>query len=138
MPHRFAALLDQLLTQPRLRPAWRALLALLLVVISYLAFSPAPPPSLDFGWDKLNHLSAFATLAFVAWHGAARPRTRWLWLPLALLGYGVLIELVQAQLPPREADPLDVLADACGLALGLTLVAALHAARRGAAALTRS
>jgi len=123
-------LLDRLLTRPDLLAAWRALLALLILVISYLAFSPAPPRTLDLGWDKLNHLSAFAALAFSAWHGAARPRTRWLWAPLALLGYGVLIELVQSQLPPREADPLDVLADACGLALGLTLTWGLHALLR--------
>ena len=131
-------LLDRLLTRSDLRPAWQALLVLLLLVISYLAWAPAPPRALDSGWDKLNHLAAFATLAFTAWHSAARPRTRWLWAPLALLGYGVLIELVQSQLPPREADPADVLADACGLALGLLLTLALHALLRRWARLTRS
>ena len=40
----------------------------LLVVISWLAFTPHPPRQADLGWDKLNHFSAFATLmVFAAW-----------------------------------------------------------------------
>ena len=46
-------------------------LALLLVIVSYLALSPAPPHVLDTGWDKLNHVSAFVALAFAAWLGFA-------------------------------------------------------------------
>jgi VanZ family protein len=120
------------LLTPRLRPAWRLLLGLLLglllVVISYLALSPVPPRGLDSGWDKLNHLLAFGALAFSAFFSVERPRTRWLAAPLALLAYGVLIELAQSQLPPRSADARDVLADALGIALGLAVAAALRAA----------
>jgi VanZ family protein len=108
---------------PRARPVWRLVLALLLGTISYLALSPAPPPSMDMGWDKLNHLAAFGTLAFSAFYSLDSPKARWLYAPLALLGYGVLIELLQSQLPPRSADARDVLADALGIALGLAVAA---------------
>lgn len=107
------------------RHLWHALLILLLLVISYLALSPAPPKTLDSGWDKLNHLAAFGCLAFCAFYGAGHARGRWLLAPLALLGYGVLIELLQSQLPPRSADAADVLADAMGIALGLLCAAVL-------------
>jgi VanZ family protein len=107
------------------RHLWHALLILLLLVISYLALSPAPPKTLDSGWDKLNHLAAFGCLAFCAFYGADHARGRWLLAPLALLGYGVLIELLQSQLPPRSADAADVLADAMGIGLGLLCAAVL-------------
>ena len=38
---------------------------------------------------------------------------------LALLAYGIGIEVAQSFLPPREADAMDVLADGVGIALGL-------------------
>ncbi|MCU7373052.1 VanZ family protein [Paucibacter sp. O1-1] len=120
------------LIAPQHRRAWQLLLAVLLLVISYLALSSAPPPTLDSGWDKLNHLLAFGALGFCAFVGASTMRSRWLWGPLGLLGYGVLIELLQSQLPPRSADWRDVLADALGIALGLALAALAQAlARRG-------
>lgn len=118
------------LTAPQHRRAWHILLAALLLVISYLALSPAPPPTLDSGLDKLNHLLAFAALGFCACFGASTTWTRWLWGPLGLLGYGVLIELLQSQLPPRSADWRDVLADALGIAVGLALAALLQGLAR--------
>jgi len=94
-------------------------LALLLVVITWLALSPAPPKTINTGWDKANHALAFASLAFSAvWALWQRPR-QWPVLAAALLAYGVGIEIAQSFLPPREADWHDVLADGVGIALGL-------------------
>jgi VanZ family protein len=118
MPPAMKALLS-LFTAPERRVLWRALLALLLAVITWLALSPAPPKSVDLGWDKANHLLAFASLAFSAvWALWQRPR-QWIWLVLALLAYGIGIEIAQSFLPPREADWHDVVADGAGIALGL-------------------
>ena len=119
-------------TDPRRQPLWRGLLLTLLLGVTTLALSPAPPRTLDTGWDKANHLLAFGSLAFCGvWAFWPQPR-QWGWLVLALLAYGVGIEIAQGFMPPREADLRDVLADGLGIALGLLLAwpLARHAARR--------
>ncbi|RZL36859.1 MAG: VanZ family protein [Rubrivivax sp.] len=126
-----------LFTAPERRLLWRALLGLLLVVITFLALSPAPPKTVDLGWDKANHALAFGSLAFSAvWALWPQPR-RWGWLVLALLAYGIGIEIAQSFLPPREADWHDVVADSLGIALGLLAawpISWLSRAAAGAAA----
>ena len=107
------------LTAPKRRAVWRALLGLLLIAITWLALTPAPPPDADLGWDKANHLAAFGSLAFCGvWAFCQWPR-QWPWLVLALLAYGVGIEIAQSFMPPRQADWHDVVADGLGIALGL-------------------
>src|SRR5690606_22824618 len=101
-----------------LAPFWRLLLALLLPVISTLAFMPTPPQALQSGWDKLDHLLAFAALAVcarAAFPTAPRGAAR---VALALLGYGVVIELVQSLIPNRSADWRDLIGDGVGIAIG--------------------
>jgi VanZ family protein len=120
-------------TAPERRRHWQALLVALLVVITYLALVPDPPKTVSTGWDKSNHALAFAALAFAGvWARWPRPR-QWGWLVVALLAYGVGIEIAQHFLPPRSADAQDVLADAVGIALGLLVawpVTAIAARRR--------
>lgn len=101
---------------------WRWLLLALLLVVCWLAFTPVPPPSVDTGWDKSNHLLAFGTLALCAERGFGA--AAWRRIVAGLLGYGVFIELVQLQIPGRSSEAADVLADALGIALGLLLAAA--------------
>lgn len=115
-------MLDRL-EDPRLRPVWRALLALMVLTITALALSPKPLEGLSTGWDKSNHLLAFASLAWVGvqayWH---QPR-QWHRLLLVLLAYGIGIEVAQHFLPPRSADLQDVLADMLGALLGIAAAA---------------
>ena len=106
-------------TAPEHRVLWRALLALLLAVITWLALSAAPPEAFNTGWDKANHALAFASLAFSAVWALWRQRRQWPLLFIALLAYGGAIEIAQSFLPPREADWHDLLADGAGIALGL-------------------
>ena len=108
---------------PSIERAAGVLLVVLLVVVSWLAFSPRPPP-IGLGWDKLNHAMAFAALAAAARVAGAnrmtRPRqvvTNW------LLAYGAFIELVQSQIPNRGAEWLDLLADLVGIMIGLAVAA---------------
>lgn len=118
---------------PERRVLWRLLLAALLIVITWLALVPAPPRTLTTGWDKSNHALAFASLAFTAvWALWQQPR-HWPRLVLALVAYGIAIEIAQSFLPPREADWHDVVADSMGIALGLLVAwpVASRAARRG-------
>jgi VanZ family protein len=90
----------------------------LALVIGVLALTPHPPPTLDTGWDKLNHVLAFAALAFCAQHaaqGSRWPAPAW---QGGLLAYGVLIEIAQTRVPGRHGEWPDLLADAVGIVLG--------------------
>lgn len=107
---------------PRTRRLQALVLAAQLLGVGWLAFSPAPPPQADLGWDKANHALAFAVMSATA-DGLARRAT----VVTGLLGYGIGIELVQGQLPTRSAELADVLADAVGTLLGLGLVTTLRA-----------
>lgn len=114
-------MIDAVLHAPRWRAAWRLLFLALVAVASWLAFSPHPPPAADLGWDKANHFAAFGTLAFVGLQCLkASPRRRWIVLAL-LLAYGILIEMVQSQIPGRDADAQDVLADMIGAVIGVAV-----------------
>lgn len=98
---------------------------------------PQPPPVADTGWDKLNHVLAFAGPCFAGL--AALPRAdlrRGLLLGAALAAYGGGLELLQGLMPPRNADWADLLADALGVLLGAAVyVAATRVvARFGASA----
>jgi VanZ family protein len=116
------------------RRLWLGLLLLLVLVVAWLAFTPAPPPQADNGWDKANHALAFAILAAVAelalWPHPARRRLN----VAALLAYGALIEVVQSRLPARSGEWSDLAADGVGIAIGLLLAAPLL--RRAPAAVT--
>jgi VanZ family protein len=105
---------------PLLAPALaRLLLALMLAAITWLALWPITEQLPGTGWDKANHLLAFAALALCArW---AWPLARWVYGAAALLTYGGLIELLQTQLPPRSGEWVDLLADGLGIAIGLAL-----------------
>jgi VanZ family protein len=115
---RYSQFIAEALTAVRL---WRWVLALLLVIVSYLALSPAPPHVLDTGWDKLNHVSAFVALAFAAWLGFAKSQRNQRLGMLALLAYGGAIELIQLFVPGRSCEWGDLLADAIGISLGVLL-----------------
>lgn len=96
-------------------------LALIACVIAVLTLSlmPAPPPTLNTGWDKSNHLLAFVTLTWFALHAFPQRLKSVL---LGLLAYGALIEILQSFTPSRSAEWLDLLADAVGILLGWGLV----------------
>jgi VanZ family protein len=100
---------------------WRAILALLLLVVSYLALTPSTQDGPDLGWDKLNHVSAFVALAFAAWLGFAKSQRNQRLGMLALLAYGGSIELIQLCVPGRSCEWGDLLADAIGISLGVLL-----------------
>jgi len=113
------SLLRTLLTSEPARRAWRYTGLLLFCVISYLALTPTPPKGLDTGWDKANHLLAFASLAFCGFWSLQTFKQRLLGLPLSLLAYGAAIELIQFFVPGRSCEWADLAADSIGIALGL-------------------
>ena len=112
-------------------PPWAVLAAAALVVHFYGLYRPdAPPPS---PWlplsDKLKHAVGFALpllLILLTLAVRARSRTRRLaaapvWVAAGLfLVHAVVSEVIQGvAYPSRTGDPLDVLADAVGVMLGV-------------------
>ena len=102
------------------RRTGRLLFALALVLVFAGSVMKIPlGPGLRFS-DKVGHAVVFFLLAALAQLGYAERRTV-ARLMLALLGYGLFIELVQALLPWRQFSWLDWAADAVGIALCVAL-----------------
>ena len=93
--------------------ACRLLLIVALAVATYLATTQLPP-ALNEVNDKLGHFLAYFGLALLV--DGAFPNTgfRWRkWLPLML--YGLIIELIQSQIPYRQFSVLDLVANGGGI-----------------------
>ena len=70
------------------------------------------------GWDKCNHLFAYFVLAILGFraypiHGAA--------VLAGVIAYGALLEVLQALLPHRFGEWLDILADALGATIAVAV-----------------
>lgn len=83
-----------------------------------LSLLPPSAPLPTTGWDKSNHVLAFAALAFLAENAWLR-RTRVV-LP-SLLVYGLFIEVLQSFTSHRHAEWGDLWADGLGLLMGEVL-----------------
>ena len=121
-------ILPSLLHEPRFRPYWRKLLAILAGVTAWFAFSPGEGMLPTTGADKLDHVLAFGSMACataLAWSPSTQHRRSGAAL---LLIYGGLIEVVQTQIPGRHGNAADLLADAVGIGGGLLLMSLLRSA----------
>ncbi|RYF55505.1 MAG: VanZ family protein [Comamonadaceae bacterium] len=83
-----------------------------------MALMPPRVPMPSTGWDKVNHVLAFAVLALLGCR--SYPRRAALVLS-GLLAYGGAIELLQAFTGYRAAEWLDLAADGAGLSFGWLL-----------------
>lgn len=105
----------------------RAAFVIALVAVFVLALLPPPPvPEVVNSQDKAGHFVVFAGLGLLGL--AAWPRHA-ATLIVALLAYGALIEVAQMLTALRQAETLDWLADAAGIATAVVL----RALRRRAA-----
>jgi len=89
-----------------------------LLLITWLALTPSPPPAAGMMWDKGNHLIAFLVLAFLA-EFSLQPYALASWLGLGC--YGVAIEIVQWLLEFRYFELNDIVADCAGILLYILL-----------------
>lgn len=99
---------------------WRIAFWVCLAAVLTLSLMSDVSPSLSTGWDKGNHLLAFAVLALL---GRVAYPGRLLLIVVGLLGYGILIELLQSLTGYRVAEFKDLIADALGILLGCLLAA---------------
>ncbi len=88
----------------------------------YVALQPSTPFIPVAINDKLLHAGSF--MAFMVWFGGVFEARRAPLLVLALVGYGVLIEVLQSFTPTRQAEFMDVVADVTGVLLGWLLCTA--------------
>ncbi|GGD08719.1 VanZ family protein [Aquisalinus flavus] len=116
----------------------RVCFALLLVVVTLLSLIPNPddvPGGPDFSrWlsgllfgtedyaDKMSHFIAYGALGGTAVLAALRPFGRVVLLPVLLIAYSGLIEVLQGIGGARQADIADMLANAAGVTAGMLVV----------------
>jgi len=86
-----------------------------LIAITHLAFTPQQYPVLKDISDKANHIFAFCVLALLVDFSFPKGRLGFSKV-IALLSYGLLIEVIQHFLPHRTSSVLDLLADGVGIA----------------------
>lgn len=113
--------LRRFLFSRRARRGWTIALWLVSAIVVALALMPWSVELPSSGWDKADHVAAFAALAFLglfAWRGRQAVHRR---IVLSLLALGVAIELAQTLVPGRMADWRDVIADSVGVLLGLVV-----------------
>ncbi|MEM7376910.1 MAG: VanZ family protein [Pseudomonadota bacterium] len=106
-----------------LRGLWHALGVAMIAVIALLTLSPSDSPLLVFSlWDKAMHFFGHAALS--AWYALGVGRERVPTLLLAVVVFGVILELAQHCVPGRASELWDVVANSlgaiAGAALGLT------------------
>lgn len=111
---RIRSIIITLLTMHRL---WQAVLFSSIAAILYLATTSSSYPIPASPNDKINHLIAFLELTLVT--RLAWPKLSVFWYAPALLGFGLALEAVQANLPYRDFSMGDLAADAAGICLGL-------------------
>jgi len=103
--------------QLQLSRLWYLIGAGLLVAVAIVSLMPAPDVGVS---DKVSHLVTYFILT--GWFGLlARHRLELAWTVVALIGYGMIIELLQAQTGYRFAEWGDVIANTAGCLCGATL-----------------
>ncbi len=94
--------------------AFRLALLATVIVVTYLATTPLKYPVVEDINDKVNHFLAFYVLALLV--DFSFPKDGFgVTKTLALLGYGLLIEVIQYFLPYRSSSLYDLAADGAGL-----------------------
>jgi hypothetical protein len=82
------------------------------------------PPNIDTGLgmvnDKVKHGVGYAAL--MIWFAGLYPKSRYLWIALALLVMGIGVEFAQGAMHlGRDRDPADIAANATGIAIAWLL-----------------
>lgn len=105
--------------------AWRLYVPLVLATVAITAMLMSPGGTVPSGpphTDKVTHAAMFAVLALCSRYARIPAWVTLVWLA----GYGVLTEVLQATVAVRRSGSFwDWCADLVGVALGLTIAAAV-------------
>jgi VanZ family protein len=114
---------------------WGPVVAHMALLFFASAFPDAGTVTLSFS-DKVLHIAAYAPLGFLILRALTRGRLAAITWPRVLAAvalsvlYGLTDEIHQMFVPGRTADPVDLLADGVGAALGAAALASLNVIRR--------
>jgi len=97
---------------------WRLALFGCAAAVLVLALMPLARAMPSTGWDKADHLLAFAVLALLGMKAFPKNQTACMG---GVLAFGALIELLQAAGTYRFAEWRDIVADAAGIAIGVAM-----------------
>lgn len=105
----------------RFRHLWFGMGVAIALVVAVVCLVPGRNlPDIGGLSDKLQHFIAFTMLAF--WFASILVRRDLVWMALALLLFGGLIEVAQEMMRwGRDGEVLDLMADAGGVLLGILL-----------------
>jgi len=96
---------------------WYALGTMMLIAVATVSLMPVPDTGVN---DKASHLVTYFLLA--GWFSLlARDRVMLAWTLVALIAYGMLLELLQGQTGYRFAEWGDVVANSIGAVAGIAL-----------------
>ena len=98
------------------------LLAVLAAMIMPTLWWPQISHSLLLSMDKWLHLLTFLFLSL--WFAGQYARSSYWRLVVGLIAFGLLIEAGQAMISYRSAEWMDLVADVCGIAVGLIIALA--------------
>ena len=100
----------------RLARLWHGIGWALVLAVIVLSLAPEPPVTGIGGSDKLGHALSYGVL--ITWFAQLYPRAMYGRLALAFVAMGLILESLQALMPPRTFDPLDMAANGSGVVLG--------------------
>lgn len=110
------------------RAHWSILFWGCAAVVLVLSLMPTVPQMPTTGWDKSNHVLAFAVLAVL---GCRAYPARLRIVLTGLMFYGGLIEVLQSLTTYRFAEWADLVADGVGIIVGAGLDVVARRFRRG-------
>jgi len=103
------------------RPVRLGLYALAVAILFAICIAPSDKLPTSGAGDRFEHAAAWFVLTVTGYVLAPRRR---LAIPAFALAFGLIIEGLQAVAPTgRHADPLDLVADVAGVAVGVAAMA---------------
>ena len=98
---------------------YRTLFFIYIIIVLILSVIPSPE-GFRLGGDKTKHVAAFVMFTWLFF--VSYKETKYVYIFLWGLSFGILIEFIQYFIPWRSTEALDVLADVGGIAIGFILI----------------